>query len=227
METAYAAPTVTITSVERVASDGTTPDALGGYVKVLGRYTMTETATQPVPVSSYGKLSDTQNGEPLPTVLDYEIQEGLTVSKNITKAVYPNDDPTNVTYSNDYFTRYAEAVSGANPGTYMYENAILTAQVEGAGASGHTEDYWYYFLGVDLGETPIQNISVTRAYCICHMRNDVLYMNEYQDVWENVESGDTHVLPYEPEHSSSFRITASVYMVAPAPSSGRARCGRG
>ena len=64
-ESTYVLPTVSITRVDRVASDGVTPDALGGYVRISGTYTMTQTITNAVPSASRSLLSDTPNGSPI------------------------------------------------------------------------------------------------------------------------------------------------------------------
>ena len=76
-ENAYVPPTVTITKVDRVTSDGVTPDALGGYVRISGTYAMTETETNSVPSASRSLLSDAPNGS--------QIAEGSNVVNTMTR----------------------------------------------------------------------------------------------------------------------------------------------
>lgn len=89
--TAYQLPTIEITGIRRVAPDGVTEDALGGYLLVTGRYTITETNTQQQPTSSTGKVSATPGGSALPTVVHFIDDSGPAQSRHDAWE-YPNDE---------------------------------------------------------------------------------------------------------------------------------------
>lgn len=89
--TAYQLPTIEVTGIRRVAPDGVTEDALGGYLLVTGRYTMTETNTQQQPTASTGKVSAAPGGSALPTVVHFIDDSGPAQSRHDAWE-YPSDE---------------------------------------------------------------------------------------------------------------------------------------
>lgn len=177
-ESTYLLPTASITRIDRVASDGVTPDALGGYVRISGTYTMTETITNAVPSESRSLLSGTPNGSPLtefsPT--------GYTVSGRAIDISVDAPEPTrHEVRETDWVPNYANVVSGENEGLYYAQTSGIVTRS-------------YYWSVVDLDVPAGSEISVTDAYYEANFLDVAVYDERETETFEAPDAGDTLTL---------------------------------